>query len=526
MKNENVSELSKPKIDWDLVIRRLRSFLLDEKELARAERLIEREAIWQKLPPEKAIEWAEIAQAMGKHELSIRILEWILQENPKFMPAWEAKTKLLEVLIAKSFSPSENEEKRLGEDFQGDGISLPFQELRLQKAYVENYMKIFRGREDCFARQWVDKERGVQGYAPVRRPLSEHDVMDHLKGRHTYGIYLLHLDDTVSLGVIDVDCHGDFLKGKITPEKRKLFKQEHAYLIRRLTEVSRSKGIPCFIEFSGGKGYHFWFSFEEPVPAGTVRKVLIPIAKTLERDLSCFKLEVFPKQDKASGKGFGNLVKLPLGVHRVTGKASFFLHAKDRDVESQLAWLLKAPRIPRSAVESLARDSGYSEALVSPKDEEWAKTYPELAALAGRCNVLGQIIYSCRSKKNISVREERVLLGTISFLRRSHLLIHSLLRNLPDYNPHLVDYKISRIRGSPIGCKTIHRLLGIVGDFCVFDESSGYSHPLLHLPEWKNEADGLVPVSERINNLQDALGFLKMAILAVERFLPKGDLKK
>lgn len=519
------------KLDWDLVLRRIRKFLLDEKELPRAERLIEREAIWQRLPPEKAVEWAEIALAMGKHEVGMRVLEWVLHSHPHYTPAWEAKTRLLESLIARSLKEAKHADRfRDGNDFYDKilekDISRSFEELRLQEKHIDHYMTIFRGREDGFARQWVDKERGVHGYVPVRRPMSKQDVLDHLRGRHTYGIYLLHNDDTVSLGVIDVDCRSDFLKGKISSEDRKLFKQEHAYLIRRLVEMANNHGIPCFIEFSGGKGYHFWFSFEEPIQASIVRKALIPIARVISNDLTCFKLEVFPKQDKATGKGFGNLVKLPLGVHRVTGKASFFIHEEDRKIEAQLAWLLKAPRIKRGAVERLANDRDGS-TVIHPRDEEWAGTYPELAVLSSRCNVLGQIIYSCRSGKTLSVREEKVLLGTLSFLRRSRLIIHSLLRNLPDYNPHLVDYKISRVRGTPLGCKTIHRLLDIVGDFCIFEGlSSSYAHPLLHLPEWENEAGESSPVSGRINNLQDALNFLRAAILAVERFLPKGGGKE
>lgn len=531
MKKERPADLNtateaKSKIDWDLVIRRLRTFMLEEKEFSKAERLIEKENVWQKLPPEKAVEWAEVAQAMGKHELSLRILEWVIRENPRYLPAWETKTKLLESLIARnSQESSSSDDLDLEPTFDAlpkDGISKPFREFRTFASYIANYMNIFKGREDCFARQWVDRERGAQGYSPVRRPMAEQDVVDHLRGKHTYGIYLLHQDDTVSLGVIDVDCRSDFLKGTISQEDRKLFKQENAYLLRRLPEVAASRGIPCFVEFSGGKGYHFWFSFSEPVLAAVVRKALIPIAQNISRDLRCFKLEVFPKQDKATGKGFGNLVKLPLGVHRVTGKPSFFVSEKDRSLDAQLAWLLKVPRISRSSVESLALTSGTDD-IVHPRDEKWAEAYPELALLSNRCNVLGQLIHECRTGRSITVREEKVLLGTLTFLPRGRFLIHYLLRHLPDYNPHLVDYKMSRVRGTPLGCKTIHRLLDVVGDFCVFEHSTGYDHPLLHLPDWQEVGASFSPVSARITNLQDALSFLRAAILAVERFLPKRE---
>jgi hypothetical protein len=42
----------------------------------------------------------------------------------------------------------------------------------------------------------------------------------------------------------------------------------------RLPEISEGLGLFPLAEFSGGKGYHFWFFFDPPVPAKQVRNVL------------------------------------------------------------------------------------------------------------------------------------------------------------------------------------------------------------------------------------------------------------
>ena len=39
----------------------------------------------------------------------------------------------------------------------------------------------------------------------------------------------------------------------------------------------------------------------------------------------CCEIEVFPKQDEVNEGGFGNLLRLPLGVHRRTGQEGFFV---------------------------------------------------------------------------------------------------------------------------------------------------------------------------------------------------------
>ena len=43
---------------------------------------------------------------------------------------------------------------------------------------------------------------------------------------------------------------------------------------------------------------------------------------------------MFPKQIKVVEGGFGNLVKLPLGVHRKTGQRSYFLDDNFNEIKS------------------------------------------------------------------------------------------------------------------------------------------------------------------------------------------------
>jgi Uncharacterized protein conserved in bacteria len=76
----------------------------------------------------------------------------------------------------------------------------------------------------------------------------------------------------------------------------------------------------------------FWFPLDQPVAAVDMRLGLKTLVGELGKDLRCFALEIFPKQDQLTGKGFGNLVKLPLGIHRVTGK-KILLCRRQRPVE-------------------------------------------------------------------------------------------------------------------------------------------------------------------------------------------------
>ncbi len=399
----------------------------------------------------------------------------------------------------------------------------PFLELRREERLLNLYMDIFQGRRDVFAGQWFDAGSSSQGYTPVRRPFLLADVRDHLKGKHTHGIYLMREDHTVMVGVIDVDLDKNLRDRPLSREQKQQVRSETRYLLKRLLELSNMAAMPCVLEFSGGKGYHAWYSMEKPVPAGRMRKALLHLAGEIGKDLRCFNMEVFPKQDRLTGAGLGNLVKLPLGVHRVTGKPSAFIQAPDRTLARQLEYLEKVPRI---APEALDKAAGLHEpaavVVPHPRYAAWAEEYPELARLESRCDILAHILAQCRGSKTLSTREEKILLGTVGFLPRARALLHHIFSALPEYNRPLLDFKISRIRGTALGCKRIHSIMGDGegGIPCRFESMDGYPHPLLHLGDLGDMAPNQGEArGERTENLQDALENLAVAMKQVQRFL-------
>ncbi len=521
--------------DYALLLNRLELLVTQGRDPDKAAEYLRREAVWKNLPPDQALTWSRLAQSAGLLDLTLRMLAWLNRTRPGYEPAWQARLELLQTLgreeeaaQVQAMCPAKSSGRSTRPTFrQSDGapigqpdelLEAPFVRQRRQDEAVCRYLDYFRGRADCFARQWADRENGTQGYVPVRRGLEATDVLDHIQGRKTYGIYLLQEDNRVSLAVIDADLHQRLRSGRISAGDRDQFRRERDYLLTRLPELGREHGLPCLVEFSGGKGYHFWYFFSEPVPAALPRQALGRLVKRIAPDLCCFNLEVFPKQDQLSGKGLGNLVKLPLGLHRVTGKASFFPHLREHSPETQLAALAGMERITPDALEQAAGMAGATtQILIHPRHQDWTAAYPELALLADRCPALGQIFASCRTSRSLSVREEKIVLGTIGFLPRAKTLVHHLFQNLPEYNPHLADYKLSRIRGTPLGCKRIHGLLNMTLDLCTFENVPSYPHPLLHLPDWQEDRNGTK--AERIENLQAALDNLDAAMRQVKRFL-------
>lgn len=187
---------------------------------------------------------------------------------------------------------------------------------------IQLFKSVFTGREDVFAVRW---EKGSKsGYMPAyfydpyryrvhkmnggtfqnyldkeHLLLSEREIEKHLNGEQHIGIYPLLKDNTSWFIVADFD------------------KVEWVEDCKKFINACNEKGISAYLERSrSGKGGHVWIFFEQPYPAIKSRKIFISILEqtgvfSLFDKSSSFD-RMFPNQDFLSGKGFGNLIALPL----------------------------------------------------------------------------------------------------------------------------------------------------------------------------------------------------------------------
>lgn len=519
--------------DFSLLISRLEAKILAGEDIEQHRQLLSRKDIINQLSPEQRLEWARLVQMAGDVDSASELLANLTGKAPWMTDAWRERIELLAILddkrkIKQALAAAENHldagtyaelKAAARRNFSGGGdrsindASRPFEAYRERRDLLDHYMVCFAGREDCFARQWADKQAGKTGYTPIRRPMTTDDLEDHLAGRKTYGMYLLRKDAKVSTAVIDADLAKRF---RTNPPRQagEIVRREKAYLFARIKEICAETGLSPIAEFSGGKGYHFWFLFDSPIPAARARQAAGSVINRIGKDLEAFHLELFPKQDGFTGKGLGNLVKLPLGAHRLTGKQSFFMDCRDRSPDAQLRYLRHVRRSDGSRIRIAPQVR--AEVIAHPASDEEAEEYPELHRLKQGCAPLAKIMAVCKNRQSLAFREEKVILQTIGLLPRSRLLVHYLLSKTADYDPHLVDSKLSRLRGKPLGCKRIHSLLGHEGPLCDLEKQNGYIHPLLLIPDYNN---GGGQPSAKIENLTAAVENLKQAIVQVERFL-------
>jgi len=256
--------LLSPGADYSLLLNRLEKSVLHDQDPGQALKVLEEKKIWQKLDGEHLLQWASLAQVAGAIDTALEVYEHLTLSEPELKQGWLEYLDLISLLDKKKLLASRvaraaahvskdeldrwhaqvrqnNAQDTFSRDL--DNIEAPFQEMIWQREAMGRFMRLFSGREDVFARQWVDRNEGKSGYVPVRRAMCLQDVEDHLLGRKTYGIYLLNSENKVRCGVIDVDIVSRFRTGKIAAQDRRVLQREKNYLESRIYQMSRDLGM-------------------------------------------------------------------------------------------------------------------------------------------------------------------------------------------------------------------------------------------------------------------------------------------
>lgn len=235
---------------------------------------------------------------------------------------------------------------------------------------IQLFVSLFRGRIDVFAQRWENGGKG--GYVPVYAdkakkqyaPLTNLVIEQHLMGNRTVGVYPLLPDNTSWFVVADFDGETWFDSAK------RLLERANTHNLKGYLERSRS-----------GNGGHVWFFFSTPYPASKSRKVFLRLIKE-SNNVGMFDKEesfdrLFPNQDYLSGKGFGNLIALPLqGVPRKSGNSVFLDPDKNFEpLADQWEFLNLVKRIEPEKLDKLFSELTEQKQL-QPSDQIMIKDQP------------------------------------------------------------------------------------------------------------------------------------------------------
>jgi hypothetical protein len=151
---------------------------------------------------------------------------------------------------------------------------------------------------------------GIQAPPATVRLQSKHKLFAAGIGHFRVGSYCLNEESRVRWLCLDFDAGSGHANALDDPTGTALAAQD----------AFAARGVSAYLERSGGgHGWHVWVFFRDPVPAAKARRLAFHLAPRdalladgrVADPKSGHGIEVFPKQDRVTKGGFGNLVWLP-----------------------------------------------------------------------------------------------------------------------------------------------------------------------------------------------------------------------
>lgn len=203
---------------------------------------------------------------------------------------------------------------------------------------VRAYARTFIGRDDCYPLQ-----RDIGSYWSIKRPLTLAVLTAHVRGDLTIGAYALDAQSCARWLCLDAD------------------ETEQWLVFKDIAQRLEADGMNAYLETSR-RGGHLWL-FTAPTLGSTIRKFGIGLVQCYGSGKIALsgqgKIELYPKQDNVKS-GLGSLVRLPLGIHRKTGKRYPFITPDDKllspTIRQQMALLADPMFVPQNFISEICAE--------------------------------------------------------------------------------------------------------------------------------------------------------------------------
>ncbi len=196
---------------------------------------------------------------------------------------------------------------------------------------VAAFAATFLARRDLYSIQLLDGT-----YVSIHKELTDSVIAAHVKGNITIGAYVLDPNGWAKWICCDADDEKSWQK------LLKMAKKLEAVSVQPYLELSR-------------RGGHLWL-FTPSIPGFQARR----FGKQLLAEHKIKGVELYPKQDKPR-TGPGSLVRLPLGIHKLTGKRYHFINLDGTPlaptIRGQLSILGRPQRVSQAFIDAVVERS-------------------------------------------------------------------------------------------------------------------------------------------------------------------------
>ena len=312
-------------------------------------------------------------------------------------------------------------------------------------------------------------------------------------GNATLGIYVLTKDSTCNLLCFDIDISkNDLTQINFSDKtvKYNCLKDCFLTLVRVIKQTLMIDDEQLLFEDTGGRGYHIWVFFEEQISGLDA----IMLNHLIKNKVVEYDYEFFPKQpDLNEGRKYGNLIKLPLGIHRKYESESNFFKVIDDSLQiannfkKNMEILRSTKRIPIENVENVKKEYvdmiRISEPLQPEKLFKQARIMynNDLESLCEKCSAISDLIKKAEAGIGFGRSEAFHFTNILLSVEGSREFIIDIMKK--SYNAKFLlnktNNEIVKIADFyPTSCKTLVKK-GICPSYCNDIVKSKNEDPLL-----------------------------------------------
>ena len=389
---------------------------------------------------------------------------------------WHGKAEALQNIRDKAFDAMISIESRNDIVFKSDSAM--------------KIMKLFAGREDLFAREELDTN-GNRKTNPDMRPLTEQMIKDHLMGRITVDTYVQRPNSTVRYFVTDVDISKRILlQHKRESEEFRSYLQRALDVSVKIQNLYRQMGLTAYIEYSGNRGYHVWLFFTEWIPTRYANMLGDIIEKKLEADNE-ISIEFFPNKTRIKPGKFGQVLKIPYGVHGKTGERSYFLDESgipvlevDRAMDGfAKAALSDVKKVIAANSETVEKDE---QMIVDSDISPFGELPTVVTEVLNKCNLMRYLCLKSVKTHYLNHFERLTVLYVFGHLGpEGQDFVHKVMSFTLNYKHQVTENFIRKMPEKPISCVKLRdqykQLTAEIGCSCNFKRNKNcYPSPVLH----------------------------------------------
>ena len=349
---------------------------------------------------------------------------------------------------------------------------------------IQQLLRLFSGREGVFSRQWLNDD-GKMGYMPVYQAMTTKDIKAHLRGEQTLGFYLMRSDNTVNQMVFDIDITKQ-VRSEVLSDKEQIADWKNLLWtdVSRILQIMNGLDIKAYAEDSGFKGIHIWVFFTEPQMAREVVLLAKKILAMAAAPPPGLHREVFPKEAYVSAKALGSMIKLPLGIHKLTNRRCLFLDINGNPVSDQFLLLQNIETVSSNRFR-LALEQLKTPAMPDTAEQDQASKELIDKVFTG-CNIVRYLREKAEKDKMLTHTDRLTLLGVLGHLDKAgQQTLHTVIGHTLNYSYRITEKWIKRQKGFPLSCPKIRQwqsdITPAVGCYCKFPErKNSYPSPVLH----------------------------------------------